>query len=885
MGKPETLFHEDELHKLNSKETAPTSGLETRLTEMVWLDDSSGFSSLMKLNFDNEGLDASTSTRLLQLACKLDSVRCAKVLIEGQTGPFVCINEMDGLGRSPLHNAAEMLSTKCIDLLLQKHARTDLRSKDGDALLALEIALASKRKDINWSLNESVEQLLASLLEMDLSAIKSLALETRELTEVSYMMAMEGRVVELATLLLVGRDKVTAPASATVHVKGILSPKKSLNMYDLVLEESLELFGMIKSRKPGASFKSVCMLYWKRKALLSQIELLHLFGVPSMISSTEKKVLPPLIRATQAGDLPLVEVLIKVNVDVNEIDGDGNSSLHWCLKGNSRFQNLRILCCLLKHGIKAHLQNNFGLTPVHLASARGNCKALQILLLHDPDCVDIPSLNKETPLFLAVKANAADCVKLLLQLGANQDALNLRRQRPIDLAQSDDMRILLTGYTATFSRNNLMMEDNPIHTLEEENFPGLKAGIAKLYNIPECKKMDSKMGICRFFHSPTGCGRGNKCYYLHGEEVQRLDKSCFWDLTRLDKDDLHRKIFVGGLHHSVDSDYLKKIFEEKFGPVEDAVVIGTQTGIHMLSRGFGFLTFKQEDSRAMALNAHFITISGKRVEIKSAMPSKKLVQENPNRTTSSNFPPWVLKFMRWFPSYLNKVSRRLGEGEWYPLSSLKGDFRATCGMELDYESLGFSKLSDFLRSFPGICSMHVVPTSNGAATHMVLLPFHSRPFFNRINPQQFKLESELHVDEEAPNPLKWERMSDLLHCNPRRRGDGFLEYTLQKTVAAISEQPGLVAEKATWDEAQQPFSYFAHQWDNGLLVQGYCIICKSSSCAFVIYPCFHNVCHSCVEDLSGSCACRSPIDGIQLLESVEYVDDFPPLGPICNPHT
>lgn len=50
----------------------------------------------------------------------------------------------------------------------------------------------------------------------------------------------------------------------------------------------------------------------------------------------------------------------------------------------------------------------------------------QLLLLHAPECVDILSVTNETPLFFAVKSNSANCVKLLLQFGANRDALNLR---------------------------------------------------------------------------------------------------------------------------------------------------------------------------------------------------------------------------------------------------------------------------------------------------------------------------------------------------------------------------------------------------------------------------------------------------------------------------
>lgn len=85
-------------------------------------------------------------------------------------------------------------------------------------------------------------------------------------------------------------------------------------------------------------------------------------------------------------------------------------------------------------------------------------------------------------------------------------------------------------------------------------------------------------------------------------------------------------------------------------------------------------------------------------------------------------PSWLLKLRQWLPKFLAGACARLGEGEYYPLSSLKGDFRATCGLELDHLAVGYPKLSDFVRSLHDICRMKIVPVGRGPATHMVLLP-------------------------------------------------------------------------------------------------------------------------------------------------------------------
>ncbi|KAL0922402.1 hypothetical protein M5K25_006385 [Dendrobium thyrsiflorum] len=931
-----SLIRENEFSGFQAEEALQLGNLERRLAEMVWQDDSSGFISLLKHSPDH-ALESPCSNEdegaasLLQLACKLDSVKCAQVLIEGQTGMVVNINEMDGFGLSPLHTAAEMLSAKCIDLLLRNHARTDLRSNDGDALLALEISLTSQRTHVSWSPDESVEELLASLKEMDLTAITLLAEATKDLTELSYMMAVEGRVVELA-FLLVAADKLTGPTS--VHGK---------NIYELVLEESLNLLEMAK----GGHWSSTHGIYEKRQALLCQIELLHLFGVASMISWGNKKDLAVLLRAAQAGDELLVEVLIRKNLDANDTNEDGNSSLHCYLKGDTSSQDPRILRCLLKCGARVNQHNKFGLTPIHLASLEGNYESLQILLLHAPECVDILSVTNETPLFFAVKSNSADCVKLLLQLGANRDALNLRKQRPVDLAPSEDMRVILrTVYPKTLGGTHPSQEDDASFLSDEEHSEGMFHGFLELKADLAKLSKDTKIGISRYFNSPKGCERGSKCYYSHGEEAQRLEKSRLVEhntrlLTCIKptslKDELQRKIFIGGLPPSVDSDDLKKFFEEEFGPVDDAVVIGTKVGNRVLSKGFGFLTFKQEDTMKRAVKAHFVTLSGKIIEIKSALPKcqmetssslsdQELFKEDPDEANGrmaslgdsndqqvikiGELPPWLVRFKKWFPVYLNKTCRRLGEGEWYPLSSLKGDFRATCGMELDHESIGFLKLSDFLRSLPGICKMHVISTGNGSPTHMVLRPFCSlssnqsqqsnhasfvvphfssskfpSPAISEISDNPvFSDESILHENvcvlnadsmQRSPNHGRWEHKPWLV-TNPPRLGNRFSEYNQWKS-AGLFEQPNSLKEIAAGDSTQQPFSFFVHQWDSGLIARGDCIICKNSPGIFIVSPYLHKVCHSCKKDFFSSFTSGSYYGGIQLRKPAIFYEEFPSL--------
>jgi hypothetical protein len=86
-----------------------------------------------------------------------------------------------------------------------------------------------------------------------------------------------------------------------------------------------------------------------------------------------------------------------------------------------------------------------------------------------------------------------------------------------------------------------------------------------------------------------------------------------------------------------------------------------------------------------------------------------------SQTHERCMPKWFRTLRRWLPSFLQQASKRGGQ---YALSSVKADFRALFGLELDHASLGFSKLSDFMKSIPELC--HV--TYHTPANHMILLP-------------------------------------------------------------------------------------------------------------------------------------------------------------------
>lgn len=106
------------------------------------------------------------------------------------------------------------------------------------------------------------------------------------------------------------------------------------------------------------------------------------------------------------GDLKNVERHLKYTADLNKLDKDGLSLLHW-------------------------------------AADRGSAKVLTILLLHGAD-VNVRDSEGQTALHYAVSCGHLDCVRVLLENGADLSLKDNDGNEVVTLAQDDSVRSLLT---------------------------------------------------------------------------------------------------------------------------------------------------------------------------------------------------------------------------------------------------------------------------------------------------------------------------------------------------------------------------------------------------------------------------------------------------------
>ena len=121
--------------------------------------------------------------------------------------------------------------------------------------------------------------------------------------------------------------------------------------------------------------------------------------------------------AVQRGDRAAMLSLLEQQVDVNAAQGDGATALHWAVYVN----DADTTALLIRAGANVAASNNYGVTPLGLASQNGNAEIIEQLVRAGVDPNDpVQAVNAgETPLMLAARTGQVDAVTVLLDAGAD----------------------------------------------------------------------------------------------------------------------------------------------------------------------------------------------------------------------------------------------------------------------------------------------------------------------------------------------------------------------------------------------------------------------------------------------------------------------------------
>jgi ankyrin repeat protein len=124
-----------------------------------------------------------------------------------------------------------------------------------------------------------------------------------------------------------------------------------------------------------------------------------------------------IVDAVKRQDKTGARALIKQRADVNAVDAEGMTALHWA----AHWDDLDTVKLLIRAGARAKVANRYGVTPLHEACTVGNVAMIEALLDGgaDPNAV----LGEgETPLMTAARTGNTAAVRLLAVRGANVNA-------------------------------------------------------------------------------------------------------------------------------------------------------------------------------------------------------------------------------------------------------------------------------------------------------------------------------------------------------------------------------------------------------------------------------------------------------------------------------
>ncbi|RHZ72233.1 hypothetical protein CDV55_108790 [Aspergillus turcosus] len=126
--------------------------------------------------------------------------------------------------------------------------------------------------------------------------------------------------------------------------------------------------------------------------------------------------------------------LIELGADVNALDEDGASPLHYAAHNSATAPAVTRL--LLEHGSKTETEDTWQGRPLHRAAGWGNLEAIELLLQYGAD-VAARGFSGLLPLHNAVERGVYAAVVLLVEGGSDVNARTVTGWRSLDMAENN----------------------------------------------------------------------------------------------------------------------------------------------------------------------------------------------------------------------------------------------------------------------------------------------------------------------------------------------------------------------------------------------------------------------------------------------------------------
>jgi ankyrin repeat protein len=131
-----------------------------------------------------------------------------------------------------------------------------------------------------------------------------------------------------------------------------------------------------------------------------------------------------LVEAAKDQNWEAVHALVG-DVDINSPQADGATALAW----STYWDNLEAVRLMIRNGSDANASNDYGVTPLILASENGNSSIVKTLLEEGKADPNKAMWNGLTPLMIAARNGFVDLIQLFVNHGTNLDTHENRRNQ------------------------------------------------------------------------------------------------------------------------------------------------------------------------------------------------------------------------------------------------------------------------------------------------------------------------------------------------------------------------------------------------------------------------------------------------------------------------
>lgn len=327
-------------------------------------------------------------------------------------------------GRSPLHLAVTTGNLELVNILI--NAGSEFFLGDIGGVTPLHLAIQYGHLHIANRLIEAMG--------------KRVHIGDKNGTTPLHLAARHGRAIIVARLLFLKAEQIPTHSEFKKHIDKI----GDIQLLNGFLEKRFKTFADSQKNSNQTPFHQLIRLVnvqndfgfsplhyasaWGHTAV---VKLLLQSGADINIVNNQN--LTSLFLASRDGQDEVVELLTNIK-DINLESGDEEAHTPLCVAVANG--HLSIFARLLNSGANPHAKDKNGMIPLHIASNRGNSKAVVSLLQTNNGTANVNEQDNvgNTPLHYAAKSGKKEIIESLLQAGADISVLNIKSETATDIA-------------------------------------------------------------------------------------------------------------------------------------------------------------------------------------------------------------------------------------------------------------------------------------------------------------------------------------------------------------------------------------------------------------------------------------------------------------------